>query len=502
MMIRQRFELLLLLLLAVISQTVQGNDDRYYGNRYYQNNDDANNNGEEDQQDEAGDDAEAAAGDDYVAANYNDDWVESNRNVDDDMFHWSDQFSFFQSDSSYQCHFNEIGTFVVSIAHYMRAYFNYQALKYGQQFYLPNDAGYLNCVQLDETLNSDEPLYAKIGCQDRETYTSTKLALNVYTDAQCSEPYDDGKPSKYHSTKGYMVNGALVSTAVTFRPPFYKCEGCQPDEISETFNKYKVSWYDDDYISEHGEKQEYDQDQAGDDDGQNQQDDYFNDDFADDYYAANDDANRNRFLAEEKNPFRSELQPKQPEAAKGELEAYATEFWQGIERYQRQLYDNNYDIGDWSMCAQVFKYGVWCDEGCRSLDQFRTDVWSVADIILLSLMCTFLAGMMLLIVAKRLKAAEKSRRFSNRSPMPGLPPLAMLGLFICVMIIISVLAGLRFVNQTLTFAVVACVLVFIYMLKLTLFDNTRRPVLLAAANADWDTDNSFDERLYYGGNKF
>jgi uncharacterized membrane protein YhaH (DUF805 family) len=177
-------------------------------------------------------------------------------------------------------------------------------------------------------------------------------------------------------------------------------------------------------------------------------------------------------------------------------QGYEKEFWQEIEEQQRQLYDNNYDIGEWNLCQRVYKYGLWCDEECRSLDQFRTDLWSGADIILLSLICTFLAGMLLLIVAKRLKAAEKSRRFSQRGSMPGLPPLAMLALFVCIMIIIAVLAELKFVNETLVFAVVTCVLVFIYMLKLTLFDNTRKPVLLAAANSDWDFDNGMDERLY------
>jgi hypothetical protein len=244
------------------------------------------------------------------------------------------KFSFFNSDSSYQCHFDEIGTFVVSIAHYMRAYFNYQALQYGQQFYLPSDAGYLNCVQLKETENSDYTLYAKIGCQDRETFTSTKLALKVYTDAQCSEPFDDEKTTRYHSSKGYNVNGTLISSSVSFRPPFYNCNGCQPDQISDTFNLLKVSWYDDDYISQHGEKQEYEQEEDDDDEEEqnqqgNQQDDYFNDDFADDYFKANDDINnqnyynknnQNRYLAEEKSLVRSALHPRQAVAAEGQLE--------------------------------------------------------------------------------------------------------------------------------------------------------------------------------------
>lgn len=54
------------------------------------------------------------------------------------------KFQLFDSAQSYQCHFAEISTFVVSIAHYMRAYFNYQALTEGQDFELPEDAAYLN----------------------------------------------------------------------------------------------------------------------------------------------------------------------------------------------------------------------------------------------------------------------------------------------------------------------------------------------------------------------
>ena len=60
------------------------------------------------------------------------------------------KFQLFDSENSYQCHFSEIATFVVSIAHYMRAYFNYQALLYGQDFELPGDAGYLNVSSRDE----------------------------------------------------------------------------------------------------------------------------------------------------------------------------------------------------------------------------------------------------------------------------------------------------------------------------------------------------------------
>jgi UDP-N-acetylmuramyl pentapeptide phosphotransferase/UDP-N-acetylglucosamine-1-phosphate transferase len=109
-------------------------------------------------------------------------------------------------------------------------------------------------------------------------------------------------------------------------------------------------------------------------------------------------------------------------------------------------------------------------------------------------MSTFLTAMMLLIVAKRLKATQKSRMYGEDSNMPGLPPMSMGTIFMAVMTIIIIMAKLKFVNETLVFAVVTCILLFIYMLKLTLFDN-RRPVLLAAPRHEI-FDNPMDERLF------
>ena len=65
------------------------------------------------------------------------------------------------------------------------------------------------CVMIKETANDDVPLYAKIGCQHRDTYTSTKLQLIVYTDAQCSKGY--GGEIK---NDGYDLNGYWLSNKV------------------------------------------------------------------------------------------------------------------------------------------------------------------------------------------------------------------------------------------------------------------------------------------------
>ena len=149
------------------------------------------------------------------------------------------------------------------------------------------------------------------------------------------------------------------------------------------------------------------------------------------------------------------------------------------------------------MCEQVYRYGLYCDEACQELDAFRANQWSGADIILLSIMCTFIASMMILVVAKHQRAAmviqkqqsfysandyDPTRSGIDTNQIPGLPPMAMLTIFIFIMITIAALAFVNFVNETLVFAVVCCILLFIYMLKITLFSVQKRPVLLASPN--------------------
>jgi hypothetical protein len=145
------------------------------------------------------------------------------------------------------------------------------------------------CILLQETEYASRKLYAKIGCMQRETFTSTKLQLHVYTDAQCSQPYDDGESSKRHATKGYEINGYYFSTRVSFRPPFYTCQDCAVEEVAETFNKKTGNWYDDDYITSHGKKSSENADEK-------EGDDYFNDDayfYSNDDVAGSDDARYN-----------------------------------------------------------------------------------------------------------------------------------------------------------------------------------------------------------------
>lgn len=412
------------------------------------------------------------------------------------------KFELFENQNNYQCHFKNLGTHVVSISHFMRAYFNQQAVIYGDEFSLPGDAGYLNCVLLQQTAYSNEQLYAKIGCMDRETFTSTKLQLHVYSDKKCTERYQDGQTDAYHSSKGYEINGYTFSTKTSFRPPFYSCQTCKPNQISETFLK-KNYWYDDDYISQYGRKRnEYGDDDyvddvgnyTADDDSVNSLDDKFyfsanddGDDYGsssndDDFYKYEDDddkENRNRkkrHLSQET----SETFSKSLIAANGALERYEDDFWMQMGHIRRRLEDGG-DIGDWNFCERIHTYGVWCDKECRAIDTFRVDEWSKSDTFLLAIMCMFMAAMMLLIFAKRVKAYEKAKIFDGEIEMqvPGLPPFAMAIIFVSILLVIVIMANLKFVNETLVFSVVQCILLFMYMLKLTLFERQTPAQLLS-----------------------
>ena len=131
---------------------------------------------------------------------------------------------------------------------------------------------------------------------DRETYTSTKLQLHVYKDAQCSQRYDDGRTAKEHASRGYLIGDNVLSTKVSFRPPFYSCMTCAPDDISGTFNKKAGNWYDDDFINYSAKKQNNDaQNQADGDDASSTDDQYraANDD------VSYDDGGRRRMLSDE-----------------------------------------------------------------------------------------------------------------------------------------------------------------------------------------------------------
>uniref|UniRef100_A0A7S1YSZ5 Radical SAM core domain-containing protein n=1 Tax=Ditylum brightwellii TaxID=49249 RepID=A0A7S1YSZ5_9STRA len=176
--------------------------------------------------------------------------------------------------------------------------------------------------------------------------------------------------------------------------------------------------------------------------------------------------------------------------AESEVEAFKADFWKEMNQISRRLEDQNLDdqadndqvddyqvddadfnIGDWNMCERVHSNGVWCDSECRALDVFRSNEWSRSDVFLLGIMGVFMSFMMVLILHEKKKAFDEAKVYDGLDlPSPGLPPLSTGILFVLIIVAIAVLAILRFVNETLVSAVVSCILLFIYMLKMTLFD--------------------------------
>jgi hypothetical protein len=89
-----------------------------------------------------------------------------------------------------------------------------------------------------------------------------------------------------------------------------------------------------------------------------------------------------------------------------------------------------------------------------------------------------MCAMMLLIFAKRVKAYEKASVYGEElNVSPGCPPIVLALLFILLLVSVIALANLSLVNETLVFAVVTCIILFIYMLKLTLFETKTNTLL-------------------------
>lgn len=371
---------------------------------------------------------------------------------------------------------------------------------------------------------------------DRETYTSTKLQLHVFSDNKCSVPYDDGRGDRYHASKGYEINGYTFNTKVSFRPSFYSCQTCKPEQISDSFQKRNY-WYDDDYIGKNGYPRDYGDDGTDssgtfDDDSSTSSSitastsgsgstastssttsssssttstsnsatniaNYYQSNDDDFYKYQDDDNRRTRNLLENYETTHNKY-----------LQQYQESFWKEVTDIRRSLEANGGDddsqsIGDWNFCERVHRYGAWCDENCRAIDTFRVDEWSKSDIFLLMIMVVFMSAMMLLVFIKRMRAYEKAKIFAgsdglgldsitNSSSNLGIKPSTLGLVFTLILVTILSLARMKFVNETLVFAVVICILLFIYMLKLTLFERQPKSVGLLPAAYDSKSRHMFD----------
>jgi len=386
------------------------------------------------------------------------------------------KFEIFESKYNFQCHVNSIGTYVVTISNYMRHYFNYQSLLQGSRFTLPSDAGYLNCVQLEQSTNTN--LYARIGCLEHEHYTSTKLSLHIYTDKKCSVPFDDGQSDNERLINGYILGGEYFQTQVSFRPPFFSCESCNPHSIVNGFSKQNAVWFDDDAPAKYKYFDDWIDDYVPNDDAYAALQPYVNNErkYAkeddDVFYTMDDnvdDGERKRLLVQEFTP------------AKNEFEKFEQEFWREHRELSYDVYATGNDtINDtlqtWNMCTKIHAYSTYCDQDCQSFDSYRIDEWPYSSVVQLAVIWTILASTMCLILVNRSRAFEKASIYADdfNAPQLGILPHSMGILFLSVLVIIGILAGLRLVYLTLLVAGLCCLLSVTYLLNIT-FREGKKP---------------------------
>jgi len=336
----------------------------------------------------------------------------------------------------------------------------------------------LNCVKLEQTTESGQKLYARIGCQERETFASTRLSLHLYTDKQCSQSFDDGQTNEDHSTIGYNIDGEYFDTQVSFHPSFYSCKSCKPQSIVDGFSKQESSWFDDDGMAKDRYFDDWGDDVVDNDDAYAAIQPYVNNEVTtakeddDKFYTVNDDDSARRLSVRNFTP------------AKGGLEKFESDFWREHRKLSYYVNNTNDDViensvEDWNICSKVYKYSIWCDQECQSLENL-IDEWSSTDLILLGVMCTFLVSTMGFILSNRSRAYSKAIIFADdyNSPNFGIPPRALGYLFLMVLVSIAILAGLRLVNETLAIAVVCCFIVLGYLVKITLFDGHKPPSIV------------------------
>lgn len=131
------------------------------------------------------------------------------RATDDDIEYWTDyaihprrcvnyngmdqiMYAMYEKSSNH-CQDSPLGTFVTPVPTFVDAYLEQTADNYadaGQEYEYPYAVNYLEC---SEKLVDGESYYLQLGCSDDD---SSSLAVNIYSDAQCTEPsemngYDD-----------------------------------------------------------------------------------------------------------------------------------------------------------------------------------------------------------------------------------------------------------------------------------------------------------------------
>jgi hypothetical protein len=122
------------------------------------------------------------------------------------------------------------------------------------------------------------------------------------------------------------------------------------------------------------------------------------------------------------------------------------------------------------LCSTAWNYKQVCDRKCQhtSLEPKEKDGWSTPDKILLAILAIFGAGMLVAILRKRQNMSNKDALLEQAAmSAAGLQQAHVIGIFILVVIVITVFALLQLKNITWALLLIMNTALFGYLMKLT-----------------------------------
>lgn len=122
------------------------------------------------------------------------------------------------------------------------------------------------------------------------------------------------------------------------------------------------------------------------------------------------------------------------------------------------------------LCATAWNYKATCNRKCQKLgiEPREKDGWNTPDKILLAILAIFGFGMLVAILRKRQNMSNKDALLEQAAmSAAGLQQIHVLGIFILIIIVITVFALLQLKNITWAMLLIMNTALFGYLMKLT-----------------------------------
>jgi hypothetical protein len=122
------------------------------------------------------------------------------------------------------------------------------------------------------------------------------------------------------------------------------------------------------------------------------------------------------------------------------------------------------------LCSTAWNYKQVCNRKCQrsGLEPREKDGWSTPDKILLAILAIFGAGMLIAILRKRQNMSNKDALLEQAAmSAAGLQQAHVIGIFVLIVIVITVFALLQLKNITWALLLIMNTALFGYLMKLT-----------------------------------